>query len=91
MKTVGVRALKQNASAVIADASSGEVVTITDRGRPVAQLIPLPVGHVEALVAAGRARLPKRSLADLGTPPKRKRGQPPLSAVLADMRDEDRY
>lgn len=90
MKTVGVRALKQNASAVVAEASAGEVVTITDRGRPVAQLIPLPVSQVEALVAAGRGRPPKRSLADLGPTPKRKKSQRPLSSVLAEMRDEDR-
>lgn len=91
MKTVGVRALKQNASAVVAEAASGEIVTITDRGRAVAQLIPLPASRVEALVAAGRARPPKRSLADLGTPPKRRRGQPSLASVLAEMRDEERY
>lgn len=91
MKTVGVRALKQNASAVVADASAGEVVTITDRGRPVAQLIPLPESHLDALVAARQARAPKRSLRDLGAPPRRRRGQQPLSSVLADMRGEERY
>lgn len=91
MKTVGVRALKQNASAVVADAASGEIVTITDRGRPVAQLVPLPAGRVESLIAAGRARRPKRSLADLGPAPRRRRGAPSLSSVLAEMRDEERY
>jgi prevent-host-death family protein len=91
MKTVGIRALKQNASEVVADAASGETVTITDRGRPVAQLIPLPEGHVDALVAARRARPPKRSLRDLGDPPRRKRGQRPLSDVLAEMRHDERY
>ena len=91
MKTVGVRALKQNASAVVAEAASGEIVTITDRGRAVAQIIPLPASRVEALIAAGRARPPKRSLADLGVAPKRRRGQPSLSSVLIEMRDEERY
>lgn len=90
MKTVGLRALKLNMSAVVADVASGEVVTITNRGRPVAQLIPLPEGHVEALVAARRARAPKRSLVDLGSPPNRARGERPLSSVLAEMRDEER-
>ncbi|MFN2486319.1 MAG: type II toxin-antitoxin system Phd/YefM family antitoxin [Acidimicrobiia bacterium] len=37
MSVVGIRALKQNASAVVAEAASGELVTITDRGRPVAR------------------------------------------------------
>ena len=91
MKTVGVRALKQNASAVVADASSGEVVTITDRGRPVAQLIPLPSGQIESLVAARRARAPKRSLRDLGDPPRAARGEQRLSTILAEMREDGRF
>ena len=91
MKTVGIRALKQNASAVVADAAAGETVTITDRGRPVAQLIPLPSDRLAMLMAAGRARPAKRSLRTLGPPPHRPRHQPPLSAVLTDMRDAERY
>jgi prevent-host-death family protein len=90
MGTVGVRALKQNASAVVAEAAAGDVVTITDRGRPVAQLVPLPASRLDSLVAAGRARPPKRSLADLGSPPARRSGQPSLSSVLAAMRDDER-
>ena len=91
MHTVGVRALKQNASAVVADAAAGEVVTITDRGRAVAQLVPLPAGRLAALVAAGQARPPKGSLAELGPPPMRRRGRQQLSETLAEMRDEERY
>ncbi len=91
MGRVGVRALKQNASAVVAEAASGVEVTITDRGRPVAQLVPLATGRLEALVASGRARPAKRSIADLPAPARRKAGQPPLSAALAAMRDAERY
>jgi prevent-host-death family protein len=91
MKTVGVRALKQNASAVVAAAAAGEPVTITDRGRPVAQLIPLPSTRLEMLRSAGRARPPRCALGDLGEPPARRRGRPPLSEVLAEMRAEERY
>jgi prevent-host-death family protein len=89
MMTVGVRALKQNASAVVAKAAAGEVVIITDRGRPVAQLVAVPTDDVAALVAAGRARRPKRSLADLGAPPRSAGSR--LSSVLGAMRDEERY
>jgi prevent-host-death family protein len=91
MKTVGVRALKQNASAVVAAAAAGESVTITDRGRPVAQLIPLPSTRLEMLRSAGRARPPRCALRDLGEPPTRRRGRAPLSEVLAEMRAEERY
>ncbi|MSY48009.1 MAG: type II toxin-antitoxin system prevent-host-death family antitoxin, partial [Actinobacteria bacterium] len=36
MRQVGIRALKQNASEVIAEVTNGETIVITDRGRPVA-------------------------------------------------------
>lgn len=91
MTTVGIRALKQNASAVVAEATSGGVVTITDRGRPVALLVPLPTGRVATLVASGRARPPKRSLGALGAPAKRKGHQRPLSSVVVAMRENERY
>jgi prevent-host-death family protein len=91
MKTVGVRALKQNASAVVAEAAAGEVVTITDRGRPVAQLVPLAIDPLAGLVAAGRARPPRGRLTDLGDPPKRRSGGKSLSSVLRQQRDDERY
>jgi prevent-host-death family protein len=83
---VGIRALKQNASAVVARAASGEVITITDRGRPVAQLTPLPGGRLEELVEGGRARPPRRAITEL---PKRRPG-PSLSDALIAARDDER-
>lgn len=91
MGTVGIRALKQNASQVVARAAAGEVVTITDRGRPVAQLVPVPGGPVAALIASGQARLAKGSLAALGAPPGTGSGQPALTEAVAAMRGEERY
>ena len=83
--------MKQNASAVVAEAAAGEVVTITDRGRPVAQLVPLPSTGLEALVAARRARPAKRSLRELGAPLRRRRAELPLSELLAETREDERY
>jgi prevent-host-death family protein len=91
MSTVGIRALKQNASQVVARAASGEVVTITDRGRPVAQLVPVPGGRVAALLASGQARPAKRSIAALGTPEVGGADHPVLTDVLAATRVEERY
>jgi prevent-host-death family protein len=91
MSQVGVRALKQNASAVVAEAAAGGEVTITDRGRPVAQLVPIASGRLNELVAAGRARPAKRPLSELPPPVRRKSGTPPLSSTLAEMRDAERY
>ena len=86
MAEVGIRALKQNASAVVARAAMGDVITITDRGRPVAQMTPLPGGRVQELVESGRARPPRRSIAQL---PRRRPG-PSLSDALIALRDDER-
>ncbi len=87
MAEVGIRALKQNASAVVAQAAAGESVTVTDRGRPVARLVPLPASPLETLLAAGDARPARRSHVDLAFP----RHDVDLSADLAAAREAERY
>jgi len=51
MSEVDIRALKQNASAVVAQAANGETVTVTDRGRPVARITAIPSSRLPRLVA----------------------------------------
>lgn len=87
MAEVGIRALKQNASAVVATASAGESVTITNRGRPVAQLTPIPASRLQQLIAAGSVRPARLDIRALAHP----KAGPALSAELAAMRDLERY
>ncbi|MDR0417581.1 MAG: type II toxin-antitoxin system prevent-host-death family antitoxin [Propionibacteriaceae bacterium] len=87
MTQVGIRALKQNASAVLADAAGGEVITITDRGRPVAQLSPWPARPLRRLLMSGRAREPKRDIRALPAPAP----GPSLTGELAAMRAAERF
>ncbi|MPZ53523.1 MAG: type II toxin-antitoxin system prevent-host-death family antitoxin [Acidimicrobiia bacterium] len=87
MTEVGIRALKQNASAVVANAAAGETVTITDRGRPVAQMTAISSSRLQRLLDSGQARPPRHSIRDLPAP---ERG-PDLSDELAAMRDAERY
>jgi prevent-host-death family protein len=91
MSEVGIRALRQNASAVVAEAAAGEMVTITDRGRPVAQMVPVASSRVDALLTAGRARPALRRLSEVPAPPRRRRGRPTLSEELEEMRRAERY
>lgn len=86
MSEVGIRALKQNASAVVAEAAAGETITITDRGRPVARMTAIPSSPLQEMLDAGRARPPRRSIVDLPPP----EPGPDLSAALAEMRDAER-
>ncbi|MCQ3813585.1 MAG: type II toxin-antitoxin system prevent-host-death family antitoxin [Acidimicrobiia bacterium] len=82
MSEVGIRALKQNASAVVAEAASGETVTITDRGHPVARMTTIPKSRLRALIDAGRG-----PPAPLPVPEK----GPALSQVLLEMRHDERH
>jgi prevent-host-death family protein len=90
MATVGIRELKQNASKVVARAAAGEVVTVTDRGRAVARLVPIAHGRLEELRSSGLLRLPTRSVAELGPPPEPSGDGRSLTELLFAMRDEER-
>lgn len=89
MSEVGIRALKQNASAVVAEAASGEIVTITDRGRPVAQMTPIPASRLQALIDAGHARVGRHRLAELPSPAPAPGSS--LSSELESMRADERH
>jgi prevent-host-death family protein len=87
MAQVGIRALKQNASAVVAQAAAGETITVTDRGRPVALITPIPESRLEGKINRGEARPARRRLTDLPVP----EDGPSLSDELAAMRADPRY
>lgn len=90
MRQVGIRELKQNASAVVRRAVAGETMEITDRGRPVARIVPLRFGStVDQLIAEGRMTPPAgkvREYAPLPPVP----GRPLLSEALAELRRDER-
>jgi len=68
MKTVHVRALKQSTVALVAEAASGETLIITDRGEPIAQILPLGGGALRDFERAGLIRRRRHSAADLPPP-----------------------
>ena len=90
MESVGIRELRQNASQVVARAAAGEVITITDRGRPVAQMSPLANSSIERLRERGLITPAPRTFEEYCASTKPTTG-PPLSPVLQQLRDEERY
>src|SRR4051794_41645745 len=87
MASVGVRELRQRASELLRRVSAGETIEVTDRGRPVALLTPLPeAGPLESLRAAGEVSAAAGDLADLPPPLPLEPGQAPPSAVLERLR-----
>lgn len=71
--------------------AAGEVLEVTDRGRPVARLVPVPQegGGLAGLLAAGRVTPPEGDLLELGRPLAPAGGAPP-SAILEAMRADER-
>jgi prevent-host-death family protein len=69
MQRIGVRQLQQNAADAIRRVRRGDRLEVTDRGRPVAVLVPVAPGNVlEALDAGGRVTRAEGDLLDLGPP-----------------------
>jgi prevent-host-death family protein len=57
-RRVGIRALREDLSRIVRRVQRGEVVEVTDRGQPVARLVPAGSlgGRLSHLVAAGKVR-----------------------------------
>ena len=69
MTSVGIRELRQRASELLRRVERGEIIQVTDRGRPVAILAPPPEqGPLERLRAMGEIDSAVASLDDLAPP-----------------------
>jgi prevent-host-death family protein len=93
MEQIGIRELRQHASKWLRKVQEGQSFEITDRGRPVALLVPAPPDDdvIARLAAQGRLTLPKGSIFDLGPPLPAEPGKPTLSEVLEKMRADERW
>ncbi len=95
MRSESISSAKNRLSALIKEVQGGGSVLITDRGVPVAQLVPVRVGRgvparVIALAQQGLARLPERppSAKWLDLPrPKLGPGPSPVDGLLAERRE----
>ena len=90
MASVGVRELRQRASELLRRVEGGESIQITDRGRPVAVLSPVPEGPLERLRATGDLQQAQGDVGDLPEPLPLAQGSEPPSAVLARLRRDER-
>ena len=53
MESIGVRELRQNASHYLSRVAAGELIEVTERGRPVARLVPITDDPWQDLINAG--------------------------------------
>ncbi|MHB8718203.1 MAG: type II toxin-antitoxin system Phd/YefM family antitoxin [Candidatus Dormibacteria bacterium] len=93
VKRVGMRELNQYPAAVIRRVKAGETVEITERGRPVARVVPLTSdgGVLGELIRAGRAIAPAAARGSIPLPPIL--GDPKVSASdeVAVARERERW
>ena len=88
MDRIGVRELRQHASRYLARVAQGETLEVTDRGRPVAHLVPVRHDAWSDMIASGRVT-PAEDDTDIAD-------EAPgdydvdASAVLAEMRADER-
>jgi len=90
MARVCVRELRQRASELLRRVELGESIEITDRGRPVAMLTPLPDDPLVRLRASGDLAESEGDLEDLPAPLALPAGSEPPSSVLARLRRDER-
>lgn len=91
MRSIGIRELRQEASRHLRDVARGETIEVTDRGHPVALLVPIPrAGTAERLIASGRMAPGDGDLLACGEPLEPLAGAPLPSAALARLRAEER-
>ncbi|MGE5828422.1 MAG: type II toxin-antitoxin system Phd/YefM family antitoxin [Micromonosporaceae bacterium] len=91
MTSVGVRELRQSASELLRRVQQGETIEITDRGRPVALLSPMPDrGPWQRLKAGGQLDEAAGDLDDLPEPIVLPAGVESPSTALARLRRSER-
>jgi prevent-host-death family protein len=91
MTSVGIRELRQRASELLRLVEAGETIEVTDRGRPVAVLAPLPdQGALDRLRATGEVQAATGDLDELLPPLPVHPDGPTPSEVLAALRRDER-
>ena len=91
--SVGIRELRQQASAVLKRVVHGETIEVTDHGHPIARIVPLQPGVMDQLVLEGRATEADGDLLDLVDEmglPGDARGLVLPSVALAELRSDER-
>ncbi len=92
--SVGIRELRQQASAVMRRVVAGAVIEVTEHGHPIAHIVPLRPSVLDQLVLEGRATEAEGDLLDvmneLGLPAESKPGRKSPSKALADLRRNER-
>ena len=90
-RLVGVREIRQNLSVYLDRVKAGETLQVTEYGRVVALLAPLPaerLSPLDRMVREGRAIPPKGSWKDRRPPQPGDPNAPPMQQILDELRED---
>ena len=92
MISISIHELRQHTSRHVRMAKAGRRVAVTERGAPVAYLVPAeePASLLARLEAAGEYTPPVGSVLGLLPPPPLRQGKRPLSEVVKELREQER-
>jgi prevent-host-death family protein len=90
MEQIPIRSLNQDTAGVLARVERGEVVEITNRGRPIARIVPISVSPMAELVAAGLV-IPPTNQAPFAMPTMPAESGSEAGDLISSLRDEERW
>ena len=94
INSVGIRELRQQASALLRRVVAGEVIEVTEHGHPIARIVPLRRSLLDQLVVEGRASEADADLLEvmeeLGLPGVSEPGRLSPTQALAELRADER-
>lgn len=89
MERVGVRELRQNLSVYLRRVKAGQPLEVTERGTPVARLVPIVDEHDPIARLERQGRIVRRATRDLSKiRPLKLDLEQPLGALLDEMRED---
>ena len=90
MEQIPIRVLNQDTAGVLARVEQGAVVEITNRGRPIARIVPVGADPLAELVAAGTV-VPPIVTGPIPMPQVAAQSDAESGALLSGLRDEERW
>jgi prevent-host-death family protein len=90
MDQIPIRTLNQNTAEVLARVEHGETVEVTNRGRPIARIVPIATDALSDLVAAGTV-IPATISGPIPMPAVPAEPGSEAGALLSELREEERW
>jgi prevent-host-death family protein len=90
VEQIPIRSLNQDTAGVLARVERGEVVEITNRGRPIARIVPVTADTMTDLVATGVV-IPPTLTGPIPMPSVPAEPGPDAGQLLCALRDEERW